>query len=173
MELYWRFNKSWKILFLLFLMLVIVTSYFGIYYDSYTSCTSNIIEATDVTEPISKGEVLSQKFHCEYNGLKAVKLYFSTSGRKNRHKLYISLLEDSTELDKWEINCIQLADRSYYTLLLDEPLKESKDKNYNIMFESDALDGAGVSICKNTEGTYDGLQYNGYDLERQSLCYQL
>ena len=173
MKLYWKFNKLWKILFLFFLMIVVVTTYFLLYYDSYTSCTSNIIEATDATEPISKGEVLSQRFHCEYNGLKAVKIYFSTNGRKNRNKLHISLLEDSTELSKWEINCIQLADRSYYTLLLDKPLKESKDKNYNIMIESDALDGTGVSIYKNTEGTYDGLQYNGYDLENQSLCYQL
>lgn len=158
----------------IFVIIFLCGSCFLTFYDVYTTCCSEEIPCNDsMTEAIKEGDIYTQEITCEYDGLKMIKISLATYARQNNSELYLSLLLGEEMIQTWNVNCIRLADNSYYSLLLDHPVKNSKGKVFTIRLESNADEKNMIAVYKNTTGNYTGLSCNGKLLEGQSFCYLL
>ena len=105
--------------------------------------------------------------------LESVSVYLSTFWRVNQSTLSIRLLENGTELQRWQADCRRLEDSAYYELRLDKGKRIEAGNTYVLEFETDAAPGNGITAYVNRSGQGGGLSVDGVSDSGASLCYRL
>ncbi len=148
-------------------------AYFVVKTDDYLTYQTDLLDNTSVLPEILDTDEYVQLINCEREGLKQIRLLFSTFDRTNVSSLQISLCDEADyEIEKWIVDCSILRDNEYYSLAINHRIINSKGNNYYLHIKSDAKVRNGVTINCNDSGEYNGLQLNGKKLGK-SLCYQL
>lgn len=165
---------SLKRVIVLFFFLFISLMYFLVKSDGFLRSETEMFDSTGILPEIVASDVYVQEIKCDRDGLKQIRIYFSTFDRKNFSQLEVFLCDsDGNELDRWKIDCNLLKDDAYYTFALNNRLSDCVDKTYFLHFMSNAIEGQGITINYNDgEGHEDGLSLNGQEIGKE-LCYQL
>ena len=90
------------------------------------------------TGEFHRGDVLTQKFVCEYDELTQIQLLVSTNARKNSDVLLVDLLdEDGNKLvDTMEKSTADLQDNGWMIIRGFEPIDDAKDRVFVLRIES-------------------------------------
>ena len=166
-------KKKFHLWITLSIILLAVLGVFLTYYEKYTQVFTQEIESTEPVGEIITGDLYEQNILCDKNGLKSIQLKLATYNRLNNCTLSVSLFRGGEFVQKWDVNCIQLRDNSYYTFLLDDVIKDSSGEKYKLRIESEASEDNAITIYKNTTGEFSGLSKNNESLPGESLCYRL
>ena len=75
---------------------------------------------------------------------------------------------DGTLIDSWEYDAATIGNEVEYTLSLDNPISDSKEKTYTLRISSDSVPGQGITLCS----VYGKLLYN-LDYENTSVLMKL
>ena len=106
-----------------------------------------------------------EEIYCNSNNLSAISVVFCNYERANSGTVYLDLYdEDGTLIDSWEYDAATIGNEVEYTLSLDNPISDSKEKTYTLRISSNSVPGQGVTLCS----VYDHLLYN-LDYENSSV----
>ena len=136
-----RYKKLLGILFIIFLVIFTFIKHFQEYSTYiFEDDIQNSMEITNDNEII-------QEFICEYDGLNALQILFTTNERINNSTLFVELLQDDKCIQKYDVKESLIADNIYLILRLDHKI-ESKGQKYILRLTSDAISGNGVTPLK-------------------------
>lgn len=136
-----RYKKLLGILFIIFLVIFTFIKHFQ-EYSTYIF-EDNIQNSMEIT---NHNEII-QEFICEYDGLNALQILFTTNERINNSTLFVELLQDDKCIQKYDVKESLIADNIYLILRLDHKI-ESKGQKYILRLTSDAISGNGVTPLK-------------------------
>lgn len=133
-----------KFLSMLFIILFVIFTFIK-HFQEYSTYIfeADILNSVEI---INDNELI-QELVCEYDGLEAVQILFTTNERINTSTLYIELIQDDECIQKWEVEESLIADNVYLILRLNHKI-ESKGQKYILRFTSDAVSGNGVTPLK-------------------------
>lgn len=156
------------------IFITISISIISVYYDDFRNAQSELIPATEPLGQILDGQIISQEFFCDENGLQSIKIFLATYSRTNYCSFVAKLYDNNGQLlQSWDIKTKNLKDNTYYTLMLDEAISDSNGKRFFLELISNGNDGNAITVYKNSSEGYSGLNVNGQPLNGQSLCYQI
>lgn len=88
-----------------------------------------------------------QEIYCNCNNFSSLGVMFATYSRSNEGNVLLELTDDNGEVvGSWEFDASELENNTEYTLMLDEPLSDSKGKTYTFRISSDCEEGKGVTL---------------------------
>ena len=126
-----------------------------------------------ITSEINRDYSYEQAIYSNHDNLESISVMFATYDRENSGTVYLELFDDSGLLiDSWEYDVSDLVNTTEYSLTLDSPLADSREKTYTLKISSDSAPGEGIALYT----AFDAVNYNlDYDnssvlLTIVSLC---
>lgn len=153
--------------------LFIIISAFFVHAEDAFEATSDPMEASEALPFSDRTDEIVQELETKgFSSLTEILIQFGTYEKINHGTLHVHLFENERSIAEWQVDTAELADNTYHTFSLDDPLTIHKEKKYSIYLSDDFKGDNAVALWTSSQ-TKGMCYHNGILLKGTSVCYQL
>ena len=103
----------------------------------HSAGTTDTVSSKASLGEFTRGEILRQKFICEFDELNAISLLVGTNARENHDTIRITILnEDGEKVFEKEVGTAPMKDNSTYTVKVEPSINDAKGESFTLQLES-------------------------------------
>ena len=103
----------------------------------HTSGTTDTVSSKASLGEFTKGEILRQKFICEFDELDAISLLIGTNARENHDTILVTLMNEEGEtVYEKKVGTATMKDNTAYTVEISPSITDAKGKTFTLQLES-------------------------------------